>query len=171
MEEALQRQMLEVIKCRAEYNGLFEKLTLSNKLHHERERDHRIKVDELNVQISSLTSHNNELVKQNSEVSRENETIKRQFVHDAEQIAEVYAKLENKEKAMDNKLTKYKEEMANAAKALQARSNKIEQLEKEIAALRFQIVNEMVPLKQHKGKYPITVSYIIYIQYHIQSYT
>ena len=146
--------MLEVIKCRAEYNGLFEKLTLSNKLHHERERDQRIKVDELNAQIAALSSQNNDLVKQYKEVLHENDCIKRQFVQDADQIAEVYTKLETKEKVMDNKVSKYKEEMANAAKALQSRGQKIEQLEKEIGALRYQIVNEMVPLKQHKGKSP-----------------
>ena len=152
MEEALQRQMQEVIKVRAEYNNLFEKLTEANRLYLEKDKEYKSKIVEQSSQILLLNNENALLKKDMKATKRSDEARKKKFVEDSEQIAEIFEKLESKEFEMDKKLQKYKDELAAAARELHLRNLRVETLEKEVATLHFRLSNDSVPLPKHKGK-------------------
>jgi len=150
MEEALQRQMQEVIKVRAEYNGLFEKLTLSNRLFNEKDREYKATIAEQVARIDTLTTQNENLSKDLRSLKKTEESRKKKFVQDTQQIAEIYEKLESKEYDMEMKFQKYKDDLATAARELHLKNCKVDSLEKEITSLHFRLTNDSVPLSKHK---------------------
>lgn len=146
----MQRQMQEVIKVRAEYNGLFEKLTLSNKLYNEKDREFKVIISEQAAEISNLSSKNESLSKELRNLKKGEASRKKKFVQDAQHIEEIHKKLETKEYDMEMKFQKYKDDLATAARELHLKNSKVESLEKEIASLHFRLTNDSVPLSKHK---------------------
>lgn len=153
MEEALQRQIQEVIKVRSEYNNLFDKLNEANKMYLEKDKEYKNKIVDQNNQILLLSNENNILKKEIKLIKKQEETRKNKFVEDTEQIAEIYEKLENKENELDKKFQKYKDDLSTAARELHLRNIKVESLEKEVETLHFRITNDYISMNKYKGIY------------------
>lgn len=109
MEQALQQRILELNRCRADYDDLFEKFKQTNVLVDEREQVYKTKIRDLTAALDAASQQNAELNK----IAMTQKQVKKAFQKDARLLADAARMLEQREAEVSKAL--FATQAANAS--------------------------------------------------------
>jgi hypothetical protein len=146
MEDALQSQIVELNRSRADYNDLFDKFKLSNRLFEEREQLLKKQLSATQDEVDKLKRKNTNL---NSLLYSQNEA-KQLFEQDALQITEAAKLLEIREREIIQKFQGIKQVNKALTESIKEEKGKYETLQSEYTALRFKIESDYVSFDKYQ---------------------